>query len=389
MIGGQAIDTIPLAFYLQKNFEILILSGEKENNEVEANFLEQKYSSVLIKKIHFFKRSINPFNDVIAFFKIKSEIKKFGCDIIHTHGAKPGVIGRLAGKMCGVKCLVHTFHGHLFHSYYNNFVSDFLVRTERRLSNFSDKIIAISNSQKEELVNKYKVADEKKIAVIQLGVDENVLNDEAACKRKLFREKYLIDNSCIAIGIAGRLVAIKNCCMFINVAGELLKTQKRSIKFFIIGDGVLRKKLEKYCGEKHIKYNAAKDNFEKADLIFTSWIAESSNYLHGLDIVALTSNNEGTPLSLIEAQMCGKPVIATNAGGSSDTFINNETGFLVEKNNDSEFCNKLQQLINDDTLRYNMGQNAKKSAVENFSKEKEVQHLAALYNELLNKKEIN
>lgn len=386
VIGGQALDTIPLAYYLKDDFDILILCGEKEKDEEEAFFLLDKYPGLIIKKISRLKRRINPVQDFLAFLQVRREIKKFECSIIHTHGAKSGLLGRIAAKLLGVKQIIHTFHGNHFHSYYGSFLSRLLVVYERWIGRLTTKIIAISSEQKEELVYKYKIVPENKIALIHLGVDANLLSSNSVVQREMFRKQYSLGADTVAIGIIGRIVPVKNFSLFINIAAKLLTASKTMLRFFIIGDGVLKKQLETHCDKLGIEWCSA-DNFKPASpLVFTSWIPEIATAFHGLDIVALTSHNEGTPLSLIEAQVCGKPVVAMDAGGVRDTLINNETGFLVIPSDETQFAEKLSLLIDNTVLRESMGKNGAVFAKKEFSKNAEVEAFKTLYQNCVNKK---
>ena len=128
VIGGQAVDTIPLAWHLSNDFDILILYGEKEKDEVEPQFLLEQYPGLRLKKIKTLQRSINPFYDVVAFFSVLRTIINFKANIVHTHGAKSGFIGRLAAFMAGVPVIIHTFHGHFFHSVTFQVQCQFLLR---------------------------------------------------------------------------------------------------------------------------------------------------------------------------------------------------------------------------------------------------------------------
>ncbi|MEP6846934.1 MAG: glycosyltransferase, partial [Panacibacter sp.] len=179
----------------------------------------------------------------------------------------------------------------------------------------------------------------------------------------------------------GRMVSIKNFRLFVEIAANILVSSAGShVKFFIIGDGEEKEKVQHDLDKRHIKWCTPETFFNEARVIFTSWISSVSSVLSELDIVILTSRNEGTPLSLIEAQVCGKPVIATDAGGVQDTFINNETGFLIPQNDAKAFADKLSLLIGNKTLRESMGEKAAVFAAEKFSKNAEVRQLKQLYN---------
>lgn len=379
VIGGQAIDTIPLIYHLKDEFDILVLHGRKEPDEEEALFLLEQYPGINTKKIKYFKRSINPFFDLLAYFIISKEIKKFKADIVHTHGFKPGLLGRIAAKNAGVPCIIHTFHGHLFHSYYNKFLSRMIMRVEKKLGSITTYIIAISNTQKNEFVNGYKLFNEEKVLVINLGVDENVFLSDYADNRISFRKKYLLKENDIAVGIIGRVVPVKNYELFVKVVGNFFKQNNTRVKFFVIGDGILLKWIREQLDKMNISWCNDNAPVASAYVVFTSWIPQISKAVPGLDIIILTSHNEGTPLSLIEAQICSKPVVATNVGGVKDTFIDGETGFLSNPGNDIEFSEKLSALVNDKSLREIMGTKAGIFAAQTFSKQKEITSFRTLY----------
>ncbi len=382
VVGGISNDIIPLAYYLHSDFDILILHGEKEEGEKDALFLLDKYPGLKIKKIPAFKKQTNPVKDITAWFAILKEIRNFNADIVHTHGAKSGLLGRLAAHKNNVPCIIHTYHGHHFHSYYNRLVSSFLLKMEKKLGRITTIIIAISVWQKNELAEVYKIVPPQKIRTISLGIEAEKNN--ISKQRHFFREKYAVDKGVIAIGIAGRIVPVKNLRLFIQVAEKLLSSVQKKICFFIMGDGILKKQIKAQCASLNITYT--ENTGERADVIFTSWIEDIVPAMHAMDIIALTSNNEGTPMSLIEAQFCGKPVVATNAGGVKDTILINETGFLAEPGDKDTLFEKLKLLIENDALRKTMGEKAALFAAENFSKQKEVENYKQLYKTLLTPK---
>ena len=379
VIGGQALDTVPLIYHLKDEFDILVLYGQKEHDEEEALFLLQQYPGINLKKIKHFKRSINVFNDALAFITIYKEIKKFSCSIVHTHGFKSGFIGRIAAKAAHVPCIIHTFHGHLFHSYYNHFISKFIIKFERALGKITTYIIAISDTQKKELTEKYNIIPAQKITVIYLGVDENFVLQNNAANRNTFRQEYMLGENEVAIAIIGRIVAVKNYELFIKVVERTLKNTDAPVKFFVIGDGLLKAFIQNELDARNILW-CNKNSFNKnAAVIFTSWISDISLAVPGVDIVVLTSHNEGTPMSLIEAQFFGKPVVATDVGGVADTFINGETGFLVPPDDAEIFWQKLSLLIQNKSLRENMHKKTFNFSKERFSKQKEIDSFKSLY----------
>jgi glycosyltransferase involved in cell wall biosynthesis len=388
VIGGQASDTLSLAYYLKPNFEILILYGEKEKDEIEILFLLDKYPGLTVKKIKQLRRTINPVVDLLALITLLIIIRKFKPDIVHTHGAKTGILGRITAFFCNVPVIVHTFHGHFFHSYFSSFVSSLVAAVERLMAKITTAVVALSEDQKQDLVEVYKVTTPEKVNIIPLGFDLFPQTDLSRF-RKSFRDKYGIDNNVIAIGIVGRIVPVKNHQLFLKVADKILNEKpQHPLAFFIVGDGELKESLQQNLKEKGINYSTDKYS-DKKKIVFTSWVTSMEEVMNGLDIIVLTSLNEGTPLTLIEAQYFRKPVIATNVGGVKDTIEDGKTGFLVEPGNASAFADKLMGLVNDPLLRETFGAAGKKLVEHRFFKRIEVSLTQKLYFSLLRKKNID
>jgi glycosyltransferase involved in cell wall biosynthesis len=377
VIGGQAVDTVPLAYYLQNYFNILILYGEKEADEVEASFLLEQYPNLQTKKIKQLRRTINPIVDLFAFFSIIQQIKKHKATIVHTHGSKSGLLGRLAAWVLHVPIIVHTFHGHLFHSYFNSIGNFFIKNIERVLAKISTYIIALSEEQYKELTQTYSIVQPNKVTIIPLGVDEKVLQLAVSDNRENFRAKFGLKETDIAVGIAGRVVPVKNHFLFLEIAKKVLDTGKQNVYFFIVGDGSVKKELTHYLAAQKIKFSD--NDVNKAKIIFTSWVEDMATVYHGLDLVVLTSLNEGTPLSIIEAQFCGKPVIASNVGGVKDTFANGKSGYLIDGFSVDDYTEKLQILMNNPELRDNFSKAAISFATNTFNKQNEVLAIKNLY----------
>ncbi len=380
VVGGQTLDTLPLLNSLSDEFNIFVLHGRKEKDEKDALHLLKKYPSLKSQYIPSLRRSLNPFTDIIAFISIYTIIKKNNSHIVHTHGSKSGLIGRIAARLAGVPVIIHTFHGHLFHSYYNKFITSLVKVNERLLGKITNTAIAISEWQKKELCEIYKIFPLEKVQVIHLGVELEQINKLKIDYRTCFRKTYNICEETVAIGFVGRLVPIKHAKMFIDVAHSLLSELKVPVKFFIIGDGYLKKQIQQICTDLHLSWIEGENVQPDTTLVFTSWIEDVIPAFHGIDILALTSRNEGTPMSIIEAQCCGKPVVATNVGGVRDTMLDTETGFLVEPGDINAMINKLKLLIENRSLRNEMAAKAITFASIRFSKKQEVVNLRALYN---------
>ena len=348
-IGGPTYNAAYLSKYLSDDFETLLVAGEKDETEDSSQFIlhELGLKPIIIPEM---KREINFKNDRIAYQKIKEIIADFKPDIVHTHASKAGAIGRLAAYKMKVPVILHTFHGHVFHSYFGKVKTTIYKTIERKLARKSTKIIAISAIQKKELAKIHKIAKPNKIKVIPLGFDLNKFKENQKDKRNSFRQKWLIEDNEIAIGIIGRLVPIKNHHFFLNVVKNISELTTRKVRFIIIGDGELRGELEDYC--KQLKIDFSTENNTRKDLLtFTSWITDIDVALAGLDIVALTSKNEGTPVSLIEAQAARIPIVSVNVGGIENIVIPNETALLSNINDEQLFTKNMLSLIEDDIKR--------------------------------------
>lgn len=346
-LGGPTYNAAYLTKYLEPDYETLLIGGQHDESEKSSMHILDNLGlkPIIIPEM---QRSLNPYKDQIAFKKIQNIIKEFKPDIVHTHAAKAGALGRRAAYKMGVNQIYHTFHGHVFHSYFGNFKTRIFKEIEKNLAKKSTKIIAISEIQKSELSKIHKICPENKIEVIPLGFDLERFNTDKDSKRKEFRKKWNLKENEIAIGIIGRLVPIKNHKFFIDAIQELLKNSKVPIRAFIVGDGEEKQNIINYIKNKNLDFSL---NYNPATFHLTSWIKEIDRVNSGMDIICLTSLNEGTPVSLIEAQASGKPIVSTKTGGIENIVLENKTALLSEKNDLHNFSKNLLSLVNDSNKR--------------------------------------
>ncbi|MEI6816179.1 MAG: glycosyltransferase [Bacteroidota bacterium] len=381
-LGGPTYNVGYLSKYLAPEFETMILAGEKEESEESSEFIINQMG---LEYVHIpeMKRSINPIQDRKAYQKIKAIIHDFKPDIVHTHAAKAGTVGRLAAHSCKVPIIVHTFHGHVFHNYFNPIKTRMFISIERYLASKSSRIIAISDQQKMELSMTYKICKPEKITVIPLGFDLDRFQLNMDKKRQDFRTKYLLEDDEVAIGIIGRLVPIKNHKLFIDALEIVFNRTTKKVRAFIIGDGEDRKKIEQMANARGINFVDFTINQKKAPLTFTSWIREIDIAMAGLDVVALTSLNEGTPVSLIEAQAASKPIVSTNVGGIENIVLPNVTALLESPNRLYGFANSMVWLIENDHIRKQMGEKGWEHVSNKYTYTKLVENTRNLYKSLL------
>ena len=292
-------------------------------------------------------------------------------------------MGRLAAYRMGVPVILHTFHGHVFDKYFSSLSSNIYIQIERFLAKRSSKIIALSENQKNELAHKFKICSEDKIHVIPLGFDLDRFQENTQEKRKSFREDYKINDDEIAIAIIGRLVPIKNHELFLNVVKEVIKKSTKKLRFFIVGDGESKEFIIQKAKDLDLTFTQDKQQSNKNLITFTSWIKEIDVVVAGIDIVMLTSLNEGTPVSIIEAQAGGKPVVSTNVGGIENVVIPGETAFLSPSNESNPLVTNLLLLIESEELRIKMAAKGWLHVKEKFHYNRLVNDTKKLYTDIL------
>jgi glycosyltransferase involved in cell wall biosynthesis len=380
-LGGPTYNVAYLTKYLAPEYETLLIGGDKEEGEDSSTFILDKLGidPVILPEI---KRDLNFKNDRAAYKKIKNIIAEFKPDIVHTHASKAGAVGRLAASNMKVPVIVHTFHGHVFHSYFGKMKTEFYKSVERYLAKKTTAIVAISELQKKELVEIHKIAGAEKVKVIQLGfdLDRFLTNNEE--NRKKFRQQYLIDDDEFVVSIIGRLAPVKNHNMFLEVISEVKKKTEKKIRAFIIGDGETRAKTEAKAKELGLDFVDFPNEKRKAELTFTSWIKEIEFPVAGSDVICLTSDNEGTPVSLIEAQAGGRPVLSTNVGGVAD-ITSSETAMISSKGDVKTMAENLLELINSPLKIKSMSEKGVLFSSSKFHYSRLVSEMAALYGALL------
>lgn len=341
-IGGIVPQVLNTAKYLQPHFETLVISGHLDEEEAGFEHLFNEYG-IELRLIPNMYRPIHPLKDYKAYKATKEIIADFKPDIVHTHAAKAGGIGRLAAAHSKVPAIFHTFHGHVFHSYFGSAKTQFFIEIERYLARRSSGIIAISKLQKEEISETYKICPAEKTHIVPLGYQLDRFFTDLPEKREKFRAKWRLAPDTIVIGMIGRLVPIKNVGMFVEAIKQVKEQTDKKVKGVLIGDGEERAKLEGIA--RDLGLTCGTESGEECDLLLTSWITETDEAYAGLDIVCLTSFNEGTPVSLIEAQAAGLPIAATNVGGVRDTVLENDHVLLSPSGEIEAMTANLSKLI--------------------------------------------
>ena len=372
-VAGAPIHTVLLnAKVDQQKYQSYLLSGRIESYESDMSYFADRYG---IKPIYInsMGRKLSPLRDLKALWEIIKIINQIKPDIVHTHTAKAGMLGRIAAKLMGVKIIIHTFHGNVFKGYFNKFMTAFFIFIEKKLAIISDKIIAISNQQKQEILD-LGITNEKKINIIPLGFDfENVIPSLSDIGK--FRKKYSIPQEAKLIGIIGRLAPIKNHKLFIDIAERLLKKYD-NLFFSIIGDGELNGYLQGEINRRNLNDK----------IIITGVIKNLKSVYADLDLVLLTSNNEGTPVAIIEAMACRKIVMTTKVGGVVDIVENGVNGFCFQKGDSDSFVKKIEFWLMNDIDNELMKDTASKMAFKRFNYKRLKNDIESMYKILLENK---
>jgi len=374
-VGGPSIHVISLNDLLdRKRFESILVTGTTEPEEGDMIYLAEG-RNLDIRIIPEMGVRIKPCNDIISTWKLWKIIRREKPQIIHTHTAKAGFLGRLLGKMAGVPILVHTMHGHAFRGYRNFYGSGFYKWIERNLTKISDSIVTVSEDVKREIVEN-RVAPPEKIRVIELGFDFSPL-DDLSPHRGALRKELGIDETAILLGAVSRLVPIKNLDMFIR-AGKIMLEQGKNIKLIIAGDGETKSALEQTTREGEME----------SSVFFLGFRKDLPKIYADLDILVNCSHNEGTAVSAIEAMAAGVPVVATQVGGMADLLGYGKYGMLAEPENTEDLARKITDLLDHPEKAGAFGARAKEMVRNRYALPRLIRDIDNLYIELLDKKSI-
>jgi glycosyltransferase involved in cell wall biosynthesis len=396
-VGGPARHVVWLTAGMKRDgYDTLLVAGVVPPGEDDMSYVAAQagITPLIIPEM---SREISP-RDAITVWKLFRLMLRERPDLVHTHTAKAGTVGRVAGMMYRWltpatlvgkprRCrFVHTYHGHVFHGYYGPARTRLFLMIEKLLARLAtDRIIVISGLQRDEINRKFHVGRADQFAVIPLGIDLNIYSNLSE-RREQSRQALNVREAEILVGIVGRLTEIKNHKLFLQIAATFKKTNRSNVRFIIIGDGHLRSELEKQVDELGLR----------DDVRFLGSRQDPENFYPALDVVALTSLNEGTPLSLIEGMANALPVIATAVGGVVDLlgaqiadqpetgFTIHERGLAVASGDTQAFANGLDYLIRNESLRRDLGRRGHDFVNQNYAKERLLADMTAFYARLLN-----
>jgi glycosyltransferase involved in cell wall biosynthesis len=322
-MGGTPIAVIlATEFLLDRGYPIVLVTGRVTNDEmsIEEFAILRGVHPVSIRSLS--KRD-SLWSDLKSLWQLISFFRRERPKIVHTHTAKAGALGRIAARVAGVPICVHTFHGHVFHGHFRSVKSRVYLQIERMLAWWTDCLVAVSQSQGRELVEKYRVAPPGKFVTIAIDFNMSRYLRLNGYRGPIRRQSSCITGS-VLIGWAGRLAPVKNPALFIEVAALVAQAYPKA-RFAIVGDGELRGQLELLVRERNMS--------ETIELI--GWQSDLSDFYADIDLLVMTSRQEGTPLALLEAMASGKPFVSTDVGGICDLMAEapeSVEGMRVSKN---------------------------------------------------------
>ncbi len=388
-IGGPAIHVGLVSKGLgEKGFETTLAAGTLAEGEGDMSYFVRSLGvqPVYIKSL---KREPDPVADLGAFFQLLRLIMRVRPHVIHTHTAKAGTLGRAAGIVYNLfnpkkrAVLVHTFHGHVLHGYFSRLLSRIFVLIERLLARFTATLVVLSPLLRDELAKGYRIAPKERFSVVDLGFD---LSPFIHCQSE--PNGVLEDGEAPrgprVVGIVGRLVPVKNHRLFLRSLA-LLRGRMGSarVRGLVVGDGELRAELEALAHRLNIA----------GETTFTGWRKDLSRIYGSLAVLALTSINEGTPVSAIEAMAAGVPVVARGVGGVPDLLGEErglrpgisirERGIMVQSADPETFSRALELVLDDEQLRAETVRRARDFVVERYDVKRLVEELGRLYLDLL------
>ena len=362
-VGGPAVQVSGLMRgFDQEVFEQKLLTGYCAADE--ADYLEKVAVDVKAIRIDGLGRSIKPRSDLTALFSIVKEIRRFKPDVIHTHTAKAGVIGRIASILSGQKSIrVHTFHGHLLHGYFGVGKTKLVILIEKFLAIFTHQLLAVGKKVQDDLIAA-GIGNTKKFAVMPPGLQLAHVPSKSEARQELG-----LDQNEIYCAFIGRITQIKRPDRFLDVVAKT-KADNVNVHFIVAGAGELLQE----CQERV----AAED----LPVTFLGWREDIEVVLAAADFVILTSDNEGTPLSLIQSGMVGIPVVATNVGSTNEIVVDGKTGLLTDLSVD-QLANAVTKLATDNDLRAQMGAAGKEYTMARYGVARLVKDHQDLYLRLL------
>lgn len=373
-IGGPAAQAMLLTRWLDpRRYESLLICGTAAPREGDMRQLRPEPVSATV--IPALSRRISPVSDARALVELVRLFRRHRPHIVHTHLAKAGALGRVAARLAGVPIVLHTFHGNVFRGYFDVLRTRAFIAIERVLGRLSTRVISISPRQRQELLE-LGIVPADRIVEIPLGLDLAPFLDSP---RGRLREELGVGRATPLVGIVARLVPIKGVDMFLDAAAHIAR-RRSDVVFVVVGDGELREHLEARAAQLGIRDR----------LRLLGWRSDLPVIYGDLDVVVLTSRNEGTPVSLIEALAAGRPVVATDVGGVPDLLGRaGERGVLIDPDDSRGAADAVLALLSDLAAGEEIGQRGRLFVYPEFDIATLVRRIDRLYADLCSSRRLS
>ena len=370
-IGGPAIHATLLTTRLDRTrFSTTLVTGLEAADEGNYLTLHGRQADLVI--IPGLGREIRPVQDVRTVWALVQLIRKLRPDIVHTHTAKAGAVGRLAAIMCRVPIVVHTYHGHVLRGYFPPWKTAVYRGIERGLAMSTDRLLTVTDRVRDELLE-LGVGRRDQYTTVPLGFDLGPLLTAEIRRGELRAELGL--GTAPLVGIVARLVPIKAHEVFLAAAAAI-RAAVPDVRFLIVGDGERRAAIEREVDARGLR----------AAMTFLGWRADLDRLYADLDVVVLTSRNEGSPVALIEAMAAGVPVVSTNVGGVADVVEDGTSGLLAPMDDAARVADGVVTLLRDRALAARMGAAGRVRVATAYDAGRLVTDVETLYTRLLDEK---
>jgi glycosyltransferase involved in cell wall biosynthesis len=378
-IGGPAVHIAGLMAGLDPCvYENRLIVGRPGRDEGDMGYLLKAEDLPPPMVIPELGRSVSPVRDLVTAAKLVPLLRRQRPHIVETHTAKAGFVGRLAARLAGVPIVLHVFHGHVFYGYFGPVQTRVYIGLERLMARLSDRIVTISASQQRDIAHVYRIASPDKVVVVPLGFDLTAFADAKRTAGEQLRTALGLSADVPLVGFVGRLTGVKNPALFVEAARYVIE-RVPGARFVLVGGGELRSEVGRQIADLGLT----------GRVHLVGWQRDMPAVYAALDVLALTSLTEGTPVTAIEALAAGVPVVATAVGGVADVVQNGRTGLLVPPSNASALAASIVDLLTLPERGRALAQEGHRDVLARFGRERLIADMESLYRTLLEEKGIS
>jgi glycosyltransferase involved in cell wall biosynthesis len=375
-VGGPAVHIANLMAGLDpQRFESHLITGLPAPSEGDMGYLFESKGLAPPIVLPSLGRSLHPLRDLQTIRKLVSILRGQRPHIVETHTAKAGFVGRVAARLAGVPAVLHVFHGHVFYGYFGALQTRAFIGIERFLARWTDRVITISPAQQHDIAYVYRIAAPAQVIVVPLGLDLRPFAGAGPARRRVGRAKLGVPEGVPLVGYVGRLTAVKNPALFVSAAQRVLDSAPDAY-FVLVGDGELRVDLEQQIAGLGLSER----------ILLAGWQREMPPIYAALDALVLSSLNEGTPVTAIEAMAARVPVVATSVGGMPDLIADGQTGLLAPPGDAGALAGHVVRVLEEPQWAQALARSGQERVLGRFGVERLVGDMESLYTAVLEEK---